>query len=197
MLLLARIRITQFDALIVVDMQRDFMPGGTLPVPEADTIIPTINEYIQIFKNRGGTIVATRDWHPTNHISFTTRGGPWPPHCIQGTSGAEFHPDLTLPENTIIVSKATEPDKEAYSGFDGTNLNDVLRERGVNRIFVCGVATNYCVKATAIDGVKLGYTVIVLLDAIRGIDIPPGSVDRALNEMLDMGIILATQHDIE
>ncbi|HID80694.1 MAG TPA: nicotinamidase, partial [Ignisphaera sp.] len=176
---------------------RDFMPGGALPVPEADTIVPTVNRYIQIFKNRGSTIVATRDWHPVNHISFTTRGGPWPPHCIQGTSGAEFHPDLALPENSIVVSKATDPDKEAYSGFDGTDLNSILRERGVKRIFVCGVATNYCVKATAIDGVKLGYTVIVLLDAVKGIDIPPGSVDKALNEMLDMGIILATQHDIE
>ena len=194
---MARIRITKFDALIVVDMQRDFMPGGALPVPEADTIVPTVNRYIQIFKNRGSTIVATRDWHPVNHISFTTRGGPWPPHCIQGTSGAEFHPDLALPENSIVVSKATDPDKEAYSGFDGTDLNSILRERGVKRIFVCGVATNYCVKATAIDGVKLGYTVIVLLDAVKGIDIPPGSVDKALNEMLDMGIILATQHDIE
>ena len=194
---MARIRITKFDALIVVDMQRDFMPGGALPVPEADTIVPTVNRYIRIFKNRGSTIVATRDWHPENHISFTTRGGPWPPHCIQGTSGAEFHPDLALPENSIVVSKATDPDKEAYSGFDGTDLNSILRERGVKRIFVCGVATNYCVKATAIDGVKLGYTVIVLLDAVKGIDIPPGSVDKALNEMLDMGIILATQHDIE
>jgi len=194
---LARIRITRFDALIIVDMQRDFMPGGALPVPEADTIVPIINRYIQIFESRGATVVATRDWHPVNHISFTTRGGPWPPHCIQGTSGAEFHPDLALPESTVIVSKATDPDKEAYSGFDGTNLNNILRERGVNRIFVCGVATNYCVKATAIDGIKLGYTVIVLLDAVKGIDIPPGSVDMALNEMLDAGIILATQHDIE
>ncbi|HIP56787.1 MAG TPA: nicotinamidase [Ignisphaera aggregans] len=194
---MARIRITRFDALIIVDMQRDFMPGGALPVPEADTIVPIINRYIQIFENRGATVVATRDWHPVNHISFTTRGGPWPPHCIQGTSGAEFHPDLALPESTVIVSKATDPDKEAYSGFDGTNLNNILRERGVNRIFVCGVATNYCVKATAIDGIKLGYTVIVLLDAVKGIDIPPGSVDMALNEMLDAGIILATQHDIE
>jgi len=194
---LARIRITRFDALIIVDMQRDFMPGGALPVPEADTIVPIINRYIQIFESRGATVVATRDWHPVNHISFTTRGGPWPPHCIQGTSGAEFHPDLALPENSIVVSKATDPDKEAYSGFDGTDLNSILRERGVKRIFVCGVATNYCVKATAIDGVKLGYTVIVLLDAVKGIDIPPGSVDKALNEMLDMGIILATQHDIE
>ena len=194
---LARIRITKFDALIVVDMQRDFMPGGALPVPEADTIVPIINRYIQIFENRGGTIIATRDWHPANHISFTTRGGPWPPHCIQGTSGAEFHPELVLPRNTIIVSKATDPDKEAYSGFDDTDLNNILQERSVSRIFVCGVATNYCVKATAIDGVKLGYTVIVLLDAVRGIDIPPGSVDKALNEMLDTGIILATQHDIE
>ena len=166
-------------------------------MPEADTIVPIINKYIQIFESRGATVVATRDWHPVNHISFTTRGGPWPPHCIQGTSGAEFHPDLALPESTVIVSKATDPDKEAYSGFDGTNLNNILRERGVNRIFVCGVATNYCVKATAIDGIKLGYTVIVLLDAVKGIDIPPGSVDMALNEMLDAGIILATQHDIE
>ncbi len=173
------------------------MPGGALPVPEADRIVPVINKYIELFTMRNAVIVATRDWHPPNHISFKTRGGPWPPHCIQNTPGAEFHPDLLLPQHTIIVSKATDPEKEAYSGFDNTELDNELRKRGVKRIFVCGVATNYCVKATALDGVRLGYTVILLLDATKGIDVPPGSIERALSELLDEGVIIAMKNDIE
>ncbi len=182
---------------MIVDMQRDFMPGGALPVPEADRIVPVINEYIELFTARNAIIVATRDWHPPNHISFRVRGGPWPPHCVQGTPGAEFHPDLRLPRHAIIVSKATDPEKEAYSGFDSTELDNELRKRGIKRIFVCGVATNYCVKATALDGARLGYTVILLLDATKGIDVPPGSIEKALNEMLDEGIIMVTRNDIE
>jgi len=194
---LARIRIGSHDALIVVDMQRDFMPGGALPVPEADKIVPTINSYIELFNARGALIAATRDWHPENHISFKTRGGPWPPHCIRGTPGAEFHPDLRLPSTTVIISKATDPDKEAYSGFDGTELHYILSKRRIRRVFVCGVATDYCVRATVIDGLELGYQVFVLQDAIRGVNVPPGSIERAVREMLEAGAVFVTREELE
>ncbi|MDK2782783.1 MAG: nicotinamidase/pyrazinamidase, partial [Thermococcaceae archaeon] len=143
------------EALIIVDMQRDFMPGGALPVPEGDRIIPTIEELVEKFKKRGALIVATRDWHPPDHISFKERGGPWPSHCVQNTKGAEIV--VKLPEDTIVISKADKPDKEAYSGFEGTELAEILKEKGVKRVYICGVATEYCVKATALDALKHGF----------------------------------------
>jgi len=194
---MAIIRLTSTDALIIVDMQIDFMPGGALPVPNALTIIPVINKYINIFAGKKATIVATRDWHPHNHISFKHRGGPWPPHCVQGTKGAELHPDLRIPQNVILVSKGFDEDKEAYSGFDGTNLDQILKARKIRRVFVCGVATDYCVKATVLDAIELGYNVLVLKDAIKGVDIPKGAENKAINEMLDAGAILADLNDIE
>ncbi len=172
------------EALIVVDMQRDFMPGGALPVPEGDAIIPRCNEYIEEFRKRGALIVATRDWHPPNHISFKERGGPWPKHCVRDTPGAEFV--VELPADAVIISKATEPDKEAYSGFEGTNLAEILREMGVKRVYVCGVATEYCVKATVLDAVKHGFETYVLRDAVRGI-MPEGEVE-ALKKMELAGV---------
>ncbi|CAB49891.1 nicotinamidase [Pyrococcus abyssi] len=176
------------EALIVVDMQRDFMPGGALPVPEGDKIIPKVNEYIKKFREKGALIVATRDWHPENHISFKERGGPWPKHCVQNTPGAEFVVDL--PEDTIIISKATEPDKEAYSGFEGTNLDKILKEKGVKRVYVCGVATEYCVRATALDALKHGFEVYLLRDAVKGIK--PEDEEKALKEMEEKGIKIVT-----
>lgn len=172
------------EALIVVDMQRDFMPGGALPVPEGDKIIPRCNEYIKEFRKRGALIVATRDWHPPNHISFKERGGPWPKHCVRDTPGAEFV--VELPADAVIISKATEPDKEAYSGFEGTNLAEILRKNGVRRVYVCGVATEYCVKATALDAVKHGFETYLLRDAVKGIT-PEGELE-ALREMERAGV---------
>ncbi|MEM4040546.1 MAG: nicotinamidase, partial [Ignisphaera sp.] len=184
---MAIIRIRSTDALIIVDMQNDFMPGGALPVPNALEIIPTINNYINMFKGNKAVIIATRDWHPPNHISFKSRGGPWPPHCIQGTKGAEFHPDLALPQDVLVISKAYDENIEAYSGFEGTNLDQVLKSREVKRIFICGVATDYCVKATALDALRLGYQVFLLMDAIKGVDIPRGSIAKAIEELLNEG----------
>jgi nicotinamidase/pyrazinamidase len=172
------------EALIVVDMQRDFMPGGALPVPEGDKIIPRCNSYIEEFRKRGALIVATRDWHPPNHISFREQGGPWPAHCVRNTPGAEFVVDL--PADAVIVSKATEPDKEAYSGFEGTNLADILKKNGVKRVYVCGVATEYCVKATALDAVRHGFEVYLLRDAVKGIK--PEDEEKALLEMERAGV---------
>ena len=172
------------EALIVVDMQRDFMPGGALPVPDGDKIIPRCNEYIREFRKRGALIVATRDWHPQNHVSFKEQGGPWPAHCVQNTPGAEFVVDL--PADAVIISKATEPDKEAYSGFEGTDLAEILRRNGVGRVYVCGVATEYCVKATALDAVKHGFETYLLSDAVKGIT--PEDEERALKEMRKAGV---------
>ncbi|MBS7640977.1 MAG: nicotinamidase [Candidatus Bathyarchaeia archaeon] len=182
-----KFRISREDALIIVDVQVDFCPGGALPVPDGDKIIPVLNEYIRKFEEAGAVIVATRDWHPPNHISFKTHGGLWPPHCIQGTRGAEFHPNLRLPERTIVISKATDPLKEAYSGFEGTNLASLLKGIGVRRVFIGGLATEYCVKNTVLDAIKYGFETFLLEDAIKGIDVNPGDVERAIKDMLDKG----------
>jgi len=175
------------DALIIVDVQRDFCSGGALPVPEGEKIIPVLNRYIKKFSEAGALIIATRDWHPPNHVSFKNHGGTWPPHCIQGTPGADFHPDLELPAETKIVSKASSADKEAYSGFDGTSLEKDLKKAGVQRVFVGGLATDYCVKSTVLDALNCGFETVLLLDAIKGVDVNPGDSERAIREMLNRG----------
>ena len=185
------------DALIIVDVQRDFCSGGALPVPEGERIIPVLNKYIEKFSKAGGLIVATRDWHPPNHISFKNYGGTWPPHCIQGTPGADFHPDLKLPKESKIVSKASQADKEAYSGFDGTDLERKLRDAGIRRVFVGGLATDYCVKSTVLDALNLGFETVLLLDAIKGVDVNPGDSERAIREMLESGAKKASLNDFE
>ncbi len=190
-----KVAIIKSSALIVIDIQKDFMPGGALPVPNGDRVIGPLNMLISYFKNRKLPIIFTRDWHPPDHISFRERGGPWPPHCIKNTEGAQFHPDLNVPEDAIIVSKATERDKEAYSGFQGTELNSILRKRGIRRLFVGGVATEYCVKATVVDALKLGYEVIVVEEAIKEID--ERGKRQAENTMLDEGGIFASLSEIK
>lgn len=180
------------EALIIVDMQRDFMPGGTLPVPDGDKIIPTIEELIKKFKRKNALIVATRDWHPPNHISFRERGGLWPKHCVQNTKGAEIV--VKLPENAIIISKADEPDKEAYSGFEGTNLAEILQEKGVKRVYICGVATEYCVRATALDALKHGFEAYLIRNAIKGIR--PEDEEKALRELKEKGVKIISSADV-
>jgi len=188
--------IDEDDALVIVDTQKDFCPGGALPVPEGDTVIPVLNEYIKIFREAGTAIYATRDWHPSNHISFKEQGGTWPAHCIQNTKGAEFHPDLRLPKGTVIISKATDPDKEAYSGFDSTNLEKELRLKKVKRVFIGGLATDYCVKSTVLDAVKLGFETVLLEDAVRGVNVNPGDSEKATREMLAAGAKKTTLKDL-
>jgi nicotinamidase/pyrazinamidase len=183
------------DALIVVDVQNDFCPGGALPVPEGDQVIPMLNDYIKIFKKANAAIFATRDWHPPNHVSFKAQGGPWTPHCIQDTEGARFHPDLKLPNDVTVVSKATNPSKEAYSGFDGTELAENLKTQGVTRVFVGGLATDYCVKNTVLDARKLGFDAVLLLDASRGINVKPDDVAKAIDEMMRSGTEQGTLTD--
>jgi len=183
------------DALLITDIQIDFLPRGALPVENGDQIIPVINNYIRHFTKTGSHIIASRDWHPKNHSSFTAQGGPWPPHCVADTAGAKFSPDLKLPDNPIVVSKATEADHEAYSAFDHTNLEIKLRQLGVRRLFVAGLATDYCVVNTVLDARRLGFEVVVLMDATRGINVNAGDVERAIQAMVERGAVLATDAD--
>jgi len=178
------------QALAIVDLQNDFCPGGSLPVPDGDKIVPIVNELIETFSRAGLPIFATRDWHPADHVSFKEQGGIWPPHCVQNTPGAEFHPDLQLPEGTAVISKADSQARDAYSGFDGTNLEALLKKASVDQVVVCGLATDYCVKATVLDGLKAGLGVTVVEDAIRGVNVQTGDSQKALDEMKAAGAIL-------
>ena len=187
--------LTEQDALLVTDIQLDFLPGGALPIEGGDTIIPVVNTYIKRFEAANAPTVVSRDWHPFNHISFKAQGGLWPPHCVQGTKGAEFSPALKLPKKVIVISKATDPTHEAYSAFDGTNLDNELQKLDINRLFVCGLATDYCVVNTVLDACELGFETVVLMDAILGIDAKPGDVDRAIEEMLESGAAQANDAD--
>ncbi|MGD0330768.1 MAG: bifunctional nicotinamidase/pyrazinamidase [Nitrososphaeria archaeon] len=177
------------SALIVTDIQNDFCPGGALPVSEGDKIIPTVNRYIERFEKANSLVIASRDWHPKNHISFKSRGGIWPEHCVQNTKGAEFHPNLRLPKKVQVISKADNPDKEAYSVFQGTGLDALLRKNAIKELFVAGLTTDYCVKNTVIDGLAMGYKVYLLVDAIKGVEVNPGDSQRAIEEMISKGAI--------
>ncbi|NUM54900.1 MAG: nicotinamidase [Candidatus Hydrogenedentes bacterium] len=175
------------DALIVVDVQNDFCPGGALAVADGDGVVAGINRLLPLFS----VTVFTRDWHPANHCSFSDHpeyvDKSWPAHCVANTPGARFHTDLTLPDDAMIVSKGTDASKEAYSGFDGTALAESLRDANVGRVFVCGLATDYCVKATALDAVRNGFETYVIDDLCRGVDIPPGTARAAIEAMMSAG----------
>ena len=181
------IELQEGDALISVDVQNDFLAGGSLAVPHGNEVIPVMNRYINAFEEKGLPIFATRDWHPANHCSFKAQGGPWPPHCIQGTKGAEFAPDLNLPEDAVTISSATRPDKEAYSGFEGTDMHERLQKIGVKRLFIGGIATDYCVLNTVRDALSLGYEVYLLEDAIRAVNVNPDDGEKAKEEMFGLG----------
>ena len=181
------------DALIVVDVQQDFCPGGALAVPEGDRVVPAINRVLGL---EGWLTVATQDWHPKDHCSFKSHGGSWPVHCVAGTTGAMFHPGLDVTKVRQIISKATTKEAEAYSGFHETGLGALLKGQGIRRVFVCGLATDYCVKATALDARKAGFDVIVLEDAIRGVEVKPGDCAKAMDEMAAAGITFAKTTDL-
>lgn len=158
------------DALVLVDIQNDFLPGGALAVPGGDEILPVLKQYLRYAVAGGAQTTVTRDWHPTGHVSFDERGGPWPPHCIQGTWGAELSSALCLPAEAVLVQKGTDPDRDAYSAFEGTTMEVALRTLGVERLLVGGLATDYCVLRTVCDGRARGFDVVLLVDAVRGID---------------------------
>ena len=185
--------IGQGDALIVVDVQQDFLPGGALGVPAGDEVIAPLNRAINMFERAGLPIFYSRDWHPANHISFKAQGGPWPRHCVAGTDGAAFAPTLRVPATAAIVSKATMAERDAYSAFQDTTLASQLRTAGVRRVFIGGLATDYCVKATVLDAKREGLDVKVLRDAIRAVEVQPGDGERALQEMQQSGAHLTTR----
>jgi nicotinamidase/pyrazinamidase len=180
------------SALLVVDIQKDFCAGGALAAPGGDDIIPALNRHLADARTREIAVYATRDWHPAKTSHFKEYGGAWPPHCVQGTPGAQFHPDLKLPPEAIIVNKGDDPQRHGYSAFDGhtsdgkTLLHD-LRDRRITRVYVMGIATDYCVRESALDALRAGLEVRVLADAIAGIDVRPGDAQRALDEISAAG----------
>ena len=189
------------DALLVIDVQNCFFPGGSLAVSEGDRIIPSLNHAIELFKKRNLLIFFSRDWHPPDHCSFREEGGPWPSHCVQDTEGARFSPLLKAPGAANIISKGTEADKEEYSalyGRDtmGNTLHQRLRQSGIRRAFVGGLATDYCVLNTVRDLLREGYEVYVLTDAIRAVDVNKGDGERALREMTEKGAKTITTEEI-
>jgi len=189
------VEIDKHTALVVVDVQKDFCPGGALAVHEGDKVIPVLNKYIEKFRKAGAPIIFTRDWHPSDHSSFKAQGGPWPPHCIQNSEGAKFHPNLSIPLEGEIVSKADKKD-EAYSFFQGTDLAAKLHQRGIKQLLVGGLATDYCVKETVLDGLKYGFEVYHLDDASRGVNVKPDDSERALQEMTAKGAKRITLQDL-
>lgn len=180
------------SALLIVDVQNDFCPGGGLPVPEGDRVVPILNRYIALFREHNLPVFASRDWHPANTSHFRDFGGTWPLHCVQGSEGARFHRDLALPDSAIIVSKGMDPSRDDYSAFhgaadDGTPFPQLLREMGITDLYVGGLATDYCVKASVLEGLRLGLSVTLLDDGVRGVDLNPGDSEKAIDEMTRAG----------
>jgi nicotinamidase/pyrazinamidase len=173
------------EALVVVDFQNDFTPGGALAVPHGDEIAERVGELID--SGRFDLVVATRDWHPPDHGSFAEQGGPWPPHCVQGTPGAELHASVLREKVDLVLDKGQDPATDGYSAFDGTAFGDLLREREVDRLTLVGLATDYCVKNTALDALREGFDVEVDRKGVRGIDVEPGDVERAIAEVTAAG----------
>jgi len=202
------------NALLIIDIQNDFCPGGALPVPEGDQVITVINSIVKKFYK----VIATQDWHPINHVSFA-RNHPgnkeyeeievsgikqvlWPIHCVPGTKGAEFHPDLIADNFDLILRKGNNPKIDSYSAFREndkktiTGLNGYLKELDIKQVFICGLALDYCVFYSAMDSKEMGFDTYVILDATRGIDSPPGSIENALNSMRNSGIKIIKSTDI-
>lgn len=173
------------DALIVVDVQPDFCPGGKLAIDDGDSVIPVLNDWIDAAQAEGVPIYASRDWHPAHHVSFEESGGPWPEHCVQDTPGAQFHPDLKLPDSAVKISKGTRLDKDQYSAFDDTGLADHLKDKGVERVWIGGLAEDVCVHATVLDACKAGFETHLIPDATR--PVTPEGGEKARREMEEAG----------
>ena len=180
------------DALLVVDVQNDFLPGGALGIRGGDAIVAPINRLLAAWRARGLPVFLSRDWHPDGHCSFAAQGGPWPVHCVAGTRGAEFAASLSIAPDDFVISKATRADKDAYSALDGTPLAEALRARGIKRLFIAGLATDYCVRATGRDARAAGLDVVILADAVCAVNVQPGDGERALAELVAEGCELST-----
>ncbi len=184
------------DALLVADIQNDFLPGGALGVPDGDKVIPVALRYIEKFEAKRNLIVVTKDWHPPNHCSFKEQGGIWPRHCVAATKGAEHPPSFRPPQSVVTVHKATEPDTEAYSAFQGTSLDAQLKQAGIRRLFVGGLATDYCVLNTVRDAFSRGYQVCLLVDGICAVNLQPGDGPKAVDEMVQKGAVPVTVDEV-
>ncbi|NIA13878.1 MAG: isochorismatase family protein [Nitrospiraceae bacterium] len=190
-------KVESTDALVVVDVQNDFCPGGALPVEEGQRVVPVINQILPMFEHA----VFSRDWHPEDHCSFGDPpefiDGSWPRHCVANSPGAEFHGDLLVPADALIVDKATKSDTESYDAFDDTDLAERLRRAQVGRVFVCGLATDFCVKHTALGALDHGFDVFLVENACRGVNFPPGSAAKAIEEMKLAGVHVCWSGDLE
>ena len=175
------------DALIVVDLQNDFLPGGALPVADGNAIVPIVNRLVERFCAHRLPIIFSRDWHPSKHCSFQAQGGPWPAHCVAATTGARFADGLTIPQAAYIVSKATDAQRDAYSAFQGTDLESQLASKQCRRVFVCGLATDYCVRATAEAALDAGFAVVIVRDAVRAVNVHEGDGETALQALTGRG----------
>ncbi|EGW21503.1 isochorismatase family protein [Methylobacter tundripaludum] len=187
-----QIELGKGDALLISDIQNDFLPGGSLAVQEGERIIPVLNGYIDRFSNRQLPVFATRDWHPANHCSFIRQGGPWPEHCIAGSKGAEFAADLHLPVSVYIISKGTDVEREGYSSFSNRTFKAQLDNAGIRRLFIGGLATDYCVLNTVRDALNFHFKVFLLIDAIRAVNVQKQDGENAINEMIEKGAIPIT-----
>lgn len=180
--------LTQGDAVIAVDVQNDFCPGGALEVPQGNEVVDPLNDWMAAAPDMGALVYASRDWHPRDHVSFEPQGGPWPVHCVQDTSGAAFHPYLRLPASAIVVSKGTRFDTDQYSAFDETGFAEELKRHGIERLWIGGLAEDVCVRATALDAAKHGFTVHVLREATRAIT--DGGREKTEAELKDAGVLV-------
>jgi nicotinamidase/pyrazinamidase len=180
------------QALLIIDFQNDFTSGGALEVPGGDEIADPVKRLASHFD----TVVATRDWHPPDHASFETQGGPWPVHCVRNTRGAELHPAMQGVHRDAVVDVGRGREDEGYSGFEDSDLAGILRDRDVDEVFVCGLATDYCVRASAIDACREGFEVTVVEDAVRGVEVAEGDSERALAEMRDAGARIARSDEV-
>jgi nicotinamidase/pyrazinamidase len=180
------------EALLVVDVQNDFCPGGSLPVRDGDAVVPVLNEWIDRFVAAGRPVVLSRDWHPAVTSHFQAQGGPWPPHCVQGTPGAAFHPELRIPPEALVVSKGMANDEDGYSAFvardeQGKHLVDLLRELGIEKLVIGGLAADYCVKWSVLEAREAGFGVDVIESGMRAVEVQPGDGDRAIAAMREVG----------
>lgn len=189
-------------ALLIVDVQNDFCPGGALQILEGDRVVEPINRALQYFIAAGLPVLASRDWHTPDSRHFRDFGGPWPVHCVQGSEGAAFHPALRLPEGTVVISKGINPEMDGYSAFegvtvDGRTLAELLSELKVRRLYICGLATDYCVLCTTREALRIGFKVSVLSDAVAGVDIVQGESACALEQMERAGACLTTVEKLQ
>jgi nicotinamidase/pyrazinamidase len=193
----AVMQISGSDALIIVDVQNDFCPGGSLAVNGGDAVASRLSSLALQFSLKGARVFATQDWHPQNHSSFEANGGPWPPHCVIGSRGAEFHANLHLPTGTSIVRKGSNPEVDAYSGFLDSDLEAQLRSAEVKRVFVGGLATDYCILNTVLDARSHGFDVVLVEDGIAAVNVEPDDGEKAIQNMKAAGVTSATIVEFE